>query len=271
MQHLYYIQPDTQRKPSAREDKFIIDISFDHLVLSSFHDDQLLSLDLYSTDTNDRQLAIDQLSALLSDHPLMDTSFDHVKVIYHTPESVLVPGALYHEDAIGPLLHWQAGDAENHIPMKNFIKQTNRYLLYAVPDALHQIVSAHFPNAQFVHAHSAAASRVYASPQTIIDIEVYPTEWICSFWSNGKLQLIRSINASSADDLSYILLHICQQKNIVPSETSISMSGLIEKKDERIQLLSRFFKSIEWNEEDLDITHPKHFFTAIIQQSLCEL
>lgn len=271
MQPLYHIQPDPQRKPSAKEDKLILDISFDHLAICCFQHDELMYLDFFQLNSNDPEASVDELSTILSDHSLLEIPFENVKVIYHTPESILVPKAFYHADTSDHLLHWQKGDAGNYFPMKDALNSKEIQLLYAVPEALHHIVTVHIPNASFVHAHSAAIVTKDSSVDPSIHIQVYPNEWICSFWNDQKLQLIKTIIPVSADDMSYCLLNICKELNISTADAVVEICGLIEANHEFITGISRFFKTIVWKENDLEIDLPKHFFTAIINQSLCEL
>lgn len=271
MKPLYHIQPDPQRKPSAKEDKLILDISLDHLAICCFQNDELIYMDFFQMNSIVQDASVDQLSTILSDHSLLEMPFENVKVIYHTPESILVPNTFYHADTSDHLLHWQKGDAGNYFPMKDSLNSSGIQLLYAVPEELHHIVTVHIPNATFVHAHSAAIVKKDISVDPSIHIQVYPNEWICSFWKDQKLQLIKTIIPVSADDLCYDLLNICKELNIPTVDAVMNICGLIEVNHEFVTGISRFFKTIVWNESNLGTDLPKHFFTAIINQSLCEL
>lgn len=215
--------------------------------------------------------AADVLSAILSDHHLSEIAFEKIRVVYHTPESILVPNAFYTEDSGTHFLHWQNGEAGNYFPMKDALHKAQIQLLYAVPESLHHIIISHFPNAEFVHAHSAAITTGCSSEHPTILIDVYPNEWICSFWNKSKLQLIRSVVPVSADDLAYNVVNICNQLQMPLAECKTIIGGLIDKNDAFISGLSRFLENNSWTVSAQTSEYPTHYFTSIINRSLCEL
>ena len=272
MQPIYHIHPDPSRKPSGKLDQLIIDVSMQHLAIISLHETQLLYLDIYHFPTQDPLAAVDELSALIADHPLLQTSFEQVKVIYHTPESILVPDAFYQADTSDHLLHWQNGDAGDYFPMKDSLQSAGIQLLYAVPESLHHIMTINFPSANFVHAH--AASILAKQEGNVIDIAVYPGEWICTFWKQGQLQMVRSLISSHADDICYMLLNICKQLNLKEDQLKLSIGGMIEQDDNTVSMLARFIPAIHWKEKAMIQglnDQPDHFFTPLLNQSLCVL
>lgn len=271
MQPIYHIQTHADRKPSAKQDQLIIDVSLSHVAIILMHNKDLLYLDMYSLQTNDSEEAIDELSALLSDHSLLQISFENVKVIYHTPDTILVPNAFYQADKVDQLLHWQYGDAANYFPMQTTVAKSDIHILYAVPEALHHIITIHFPSAQFIHAHAATLRNVPIHSEAVIHIEVYPNEWICALWQNKKLQIVRSISNHSGADISYVLLSLCKTFNMSAEQTKLQIGGFLTSDDERVSLLQRFFKSIDWNEKPFNSDYPDHFLSSIINQAICEL
>lgn len=271
MQLKYHIHPDIHRMPSVQQDKLILDISFNHLGIAIIRDHQLVYLDLYTSQVADENAALDDISSILAEHEWLQTSFEMVKVFYHTHSSILVPDALFNPDNSDVLSEWQFGDVVHTISMKDSIAKESLQLLYAVPEALHHMLTANFPKAKYFHAHSALLMNKTEGESSHINIEVFPGEWTCSFWKNSKLQLVRSILPEAADDICYTLLHICNQFNLTPAETKISLAGLIDKDDPVIGLLSTLFNNISWKEMEGISNYPNHFFTPVFNQSLCEL
>lgn len=273
MQPQYHIHPDPSRKPSGKSDLLIIDVSVYHLTILTIESDVLRFMEHFSIAAKDIQDAVDELSAILADHPLLQTSFENIKVIYHTSSSVLVPAAFYHEDNSDHLLHWQNGDTGNYFPMKDIVSKEDIHVLYLVPEELHHIMTINFPSAVFVHAHSSTVGIKPTLP-TAIQVEAYPGEWICSVWKKGTLQLVKSLNTANADDLVYMILNICKQFDIQEKELTLSISGMVEKNDPALSLLATFIKEVHWDEDQpiYGFTdHPPHYFTPLIKKALCEL
>lgn len=267
----YHLHPDLDRKPSVQGDKLILDISLQHLGIVILSDRQLVYLDIYALEGANVHTALDQISSIFSEHQWLQKSYAQVKVIYHTEGSILVPDKLYDAESNRDLLHWQFGDLFEMVPMNKAISKKGITLLYAVPEVLHHMVTANFPKAEFVHAHANLVAGELDAGLSTIHINVFPDEWICAFWKNGKLQLIRSIMPLSSDDICYMLINMCKQLDMLTSETVISLSGLLDKEDEVVLKLSRFFQNIIWNEIEGIPNYPTHYFAPLLNQSLCEL
>jgi len=98
---------------------------------------------------------------------------------------------------------------------------------------------------------------------------------VVSVVKDGKHQLINSFNYRTEQEVTYILLNICNQFDI--ENIDVEISGLLEKSSALYKEIYKYFDTIgltplpENKNYIKEITeHPAHYFSHIFALDLCE-
>lgn len=281
LQPLYRIKPEGDRPNLFLRSALTVDISTSHLALIVVDTDLKIAdfLDYFSLDVSAADRFAIQISEILSSHPYATEKFASVQVICHTDDTVLLPGNLYKPQYRRKWLEWQTGDLTGLVDMEDLHENSDIHLLYALSQPLYTVLQNVFPTARFSHAHSAMLRAHSQQPKPdahFIMLSVYAGLWTCSAWSNGKLELIRSFDRTTADDLCFRIIELCKSLNWMPNHTSLEIGGMINRNAAELTLLKRFFAHISLTERPADLlyddgffNHPAHFFSPLIQHTLC--
>jgi predicted metal-dependent RNase len=103
----------------------------------------------------------------------------------------------------------------------------------------------------------------------------YVHKIVVTLIKDGKYQLVNSFCYSKAEDVTYILLDICQQFQL--KDVALEISGLIEANSPLYTQIHKYFQSIVLSPfpENRNCTeeitqHPSHYFSHIFALDLCE-
>lgn len=207
-------------------------------------------------------------------------SYGRTEIIYNFSESILVPDKLYMPAISEASLELLYGDIHKGKQFSEHISEWEVYHIYRVPVALHDILSAHFTNPHFSHNYSCLLKRVKLQSnegnEGKINVIFYNNKLIVSVLKEDGLQLLRSFEYETADDVVYYLLNICQQFNIDCEKVTLIISGLIADHSVMYAELQKYFMLLKLEERPADFTYgeafdeyPSHFFTAIFNAALC--
>jgi hypothetical protein len=219
------------------------------------------------------------IRGILSEHPYACEKFASVQVICHTDDTVLLPDSFYKPQHRRKWLEWLTGDLAGLVEMEDKLEKEAIHLLYALPQALRTVLQQLFPTAHFCHAHSAMVRLLNQLPLpegNYIFLSVYAGLWTCSAWKNGKLELVRTFDRTTADDLCFRLIDLCKSLNWMPDQTSLEIGGMINRNAAELTLLKRFFAQVSLTEKPAELlyddgffNYPAHFFSPLIQHTLC--
>jgi hypothetical protein len=281
-QPLYRIRPEGNRQNLFQRSSLTVDVSGNHLALTVVDKELNIVeyLDYFSFERVQHRLQLAQLDELLSNHPFASESFASTLIICHTEDAVLLPNELYRPAHRRKLLEWQSGDLTGYIDMDEMVEQADIRLLFAFPEPIFSLLRSRFPTARFCHAQAAAlqAQMQKQMPEGYhISLSVYADLWICTAWCDGTFELIQSFDRTTADDLCYRLINVCRSLNWKPEITGLEIGGMIHRNAAELTLLKRFFSQITLSErpsgllyDDGFFSHPAHFFSPLIQHTLCE-
>ncbi len=281
VQPLYRIKPEGDRTNLFLKSALTVDISRSHLALIVVDTDLNIVdyLDYYPLEVSTPENFTALIREVLSEHPYAGEKFASVQVICHTDDTVLLPARFFKPQHRRKWLEWQTGDLTGLVEMEDRLEQEAIYLLYALPESLYNVLQNIFPAAVFCHAHSAmlrAQTQRSLPDGYYMVLSVYAGLWTCSAWKNGNLELIRSFDRTTADDLCFRLLDVCKSLNWMSDHTSLEIGGMINRNAAELTLLKRFFAQVSLTERPADLlyddgffNHPAHFFSPLIQHTLC--
>ena len=89
---------------------------------------------------------------------------------------------------------------------------------------------------------------------------------------DGQLHLAQTYAYTTPLDVVYFLLKICSEFGLSQEQSTLSISGLVEKESALYRELYNYFLNIQFRnpaQPDLPDGHPAHFFTSISNLAVC--
>lgn len=207
-------------------------------------------------------------------------SYNRTEIVYNFSESILVPEKFYYSSINESSLELVYGDMHNGRLFSDHISEWSVYHIYRIPVSLDDILIHRFNNAHFSHSYSCwlktAKQNLNVGDRDEIHTLFYNNKLIVSVLKKDGLQLMRSFEYETAEDVVYYLLNICQQYNIDCEKVTLIISGLIADHSVMYAELQKYFMFLKLTERPADFKYseafdeyPQHFFTPIFSAALC--
>jgi hypothetical protein len=216
-----------------------------------------------------------ELQVLFHQHDIFLKKFKKICIVYSCPQSVLVPFSMYNRDRNQTMMNMMFGDVEsNDIILSDVISGQSLYNCYRLSAATVEMVKNQFPTASIAHQYSLILKKP-VKENDLLSVIFYTKKVIVHLIKDGRHQLINSYCFTTARDISYVLLNICQQFGI--EKIHLVLCGLIEQNSELYKEIYKYFNDIELPgfREDCQYSEgitsfPSHYFSHIFDADSCE-
>lgn len=203
------------------------------------------------------------------------SSFERTYVCYNFRECTLVPASLYKENMLNEMLNLVFPGNNRASNFAEPVKDMDIIAAYRVDNRVESVINQQFPQAEFYHALSLLLPSL-GRHSNLFYCVVYQYSIRVILFKDGQLQIAQFFDYSTPTDVAYHLLNVCTQHGLSPSEITLTLSGLIDKKSNLYDELYRYFMTIVLSEKDGDseiaqaITqYPEHFFSHLISLAKC--
>lgn len=224
--------------------------------------------------------AISHCKDIIEHNEWLRKTYGQTEIIYNFSESILVPEKFYLAAINETSLELIYGDIHKGKQFSEHIPDWEVYHIYRVPIALHDALEMHFPRARFSHSFSCWLKISKRGEPNTNGEELYTifynNKLTISLLKDGNLQLLRSFEYETAEDVVYHLLNICQQYGIDCEKVLLNVSGLIADQSAMYTELQKYFILLRLQERPADFKYadvfdeyPAHFFTPIFNAALC--
>jgi hypothetical protein len=215
------------------------------------------------------------LQVLFHQQEVFSKKFKKVCVSYSFPQSVLIPFSMYNREKNRTLINMMFGDVQDSdLILTDVIADQSMYNCYRLPAAILDIIKTKFPTAVIAHQYSHIFKKPSDGRDSILVI-FYAQKIVVDLVKDGKHLLINTFTYTSAQDVSYILLNICQQFAI--KDIPLAISGLIEENSALYKEIYKYFNNIElsgfregYQYAEGITTFPAHYFSYIFDIDPCE-
>jgi hypothetical protein len=215
------------------------------LMLAGFSiNKELLTIHYKGYNKNKQVWDLDFFEYLLSQEPLL-TVREKVKGIFiASDKTLIVPDALYDEkEAKNWLRHIHHVDIKETIESHPLENDKARYL-HAVPVKIMELLKINFKK---VPALPLAVYQFRNARQQSLFLQCCITgEQVCATLHNySQLLWHRIFDYSCAEDIAYMIKHLCAENNISPSKISLSCNTLTAAEYHSLNELSQYFPIIK--------------------------
>ena len=153
-------------------------------------------------------------------------------------------------------------------PLKNHLKERKRRN------------PSHFEPNLYDKYKSTKCTILYAKKSktlVIVDVHVLPNSFQITVVKNQQLELYNTFNYQTSEDFIYYLLFVLNQLNIKNDETTIRLTGEVDKNSAIYDMLFKYINTIEFCELPNDLNYSyvfeqtqKHYHYSLFNLYLCE-
>lgn len=197
-------------------------------------------------------------------------------IIYNFREFTLVPASIVSSGDEAAMLNLLYGSNGLVTCRQQAIPDEEMVLLYRIPIEVEALLQQHFPQADAQHAVALQVSCVKNKQVTLYAV-MYQASFKIMLFKDAQLQLLQFVDYNTPADVAYHLMNACEQHQISPAETTLMLSGFVDKKSNLYDELYRYFADIEMDDnllvkqsEALD-HYPAHFFSHLNMLAQCAL
>jgi hypothetical protein len=215
------------------------------------------------------------LQVLFHQHDIFSKKFRKVCVGFSFPQSVLIPFSMYDRDKNQTLMNLMFGDLEtNDVILTDIISEQSLYNTYRLSAATVEMIKNQFPDATMTHQYSLLLKN-FSGDTDSISVIFYTQKVVVHVFSGGKHFLLNSFDFTTANDISFILLNICQQLKI--KKIHLVLRGLVEENSALYNEIYKYFDDIEFASFRKEYSYseeiakfPSHYFSHIFDIDSCE-
>ena len=215
------------------------------------------------------------LQEVIKAQPLLSGNFKKVFIVYSYAESVLIPFALYSSLENENVINLVHGDIENNTSiLTDLVTESGVYNAYRVSATILKVLNSTFPDAVNTHQYSILLKQPQVKEDEL-SIIFYPQRIVVKLNKKGRIALVNNFFYNTAEDVSYILLNICQQFEV--ENVPVEISGLIDKDSALYKEIYKYFETIAFsalpaacNYAEEITRQPAHYFSHIFAIDPCE-
>lgn len=215
------------------------------------------------------------LQVIFHQKEIFSKNFKKVCIVYSFPQSVLIPFSMYQHEKNQTVMNMMFGDVDSDdMILTDVIADQSMYNCYRLPAATFDMVKTKFPNASIAHQYSLIFKNPVVANDRLLVI-FYTRKIVVDLVKDGRHKVVNTYTYHEPQDVSYILLNICQQLEI--KNIHLVISGLIEENSALYKEIYKYFDDIELSgfrdgykySEEINAL-PSHYFSNIFDIDSCE-
>ncbi|HNP53400.1 MAG TPA: DUF3822 family protein [Ferruginibacter sp.] len=215
------------------------------------------------------------LVQLLETTEILSVPVSQVHVLCDTHRMTLVPDTVDWTNQATDCLDVLCGTDRNDVTLLNVVPARNLQVLYRLPQTWMTLIKASFPSAQIQHSLRWQLAMNLPDQQ---DLHAFftPQSIKLVLLQQQQLQVATNVLFQTASDAVYHLLHAMHEHGLQPNETTLHLSGLIEKGSPLFNEIQAYFPQIvfgkmeqDWNLPDAMNQFHQHYFSHLTQLAAC--
>lgn len=225
---------------------------------------------VYLTEENAAGWTKDSLDNVLSSYPLLKETYYQALIAFDLSSGMLMPVAAFRqEDGAGIIGSLYGSSAA--FTVTEAIPEWQLVNVYQLPADIKEWASAHFPAARQMHQYSLGIKQLVAREEAgCINLDIRSDDFTVMAAKQGKFLLAQTHEYANPEDVVYQLLRITENLSLSQQETTLFISGLVDKQSALYRELYQYFikpdfRDALWNTDG----YPAHFFTSLNDLARC--
>lgn len=247
-------------------------------VLYNRQQQRFLGFRQYNLDFMPGKAPMEALQDVLAADELLQHPFREAFLIYHFPDSNLLPEKFFHMELNRPVTELVYGNARKGLLLSEKVPDWNLYNIYRIPREAHTLLQQKFAAGKYWHYYTLLLSGI--DRETIsgdtFKVIIAADRIVVLAFREQALQLAQTYPYHTPEDVSYHLLALCRQFGIDPEKLTLEVSGLIDEQSILYQELLKYFSTPRWDHvpgearlDELFAAYPAHYFSPLLKMALC--
>jgi len=227
-------------------------------------------------------LYAEHLRQFFLEERLVQKQYSAATIGVETPVHTLVPSAMFDRDHLKHYLRFHFRLPEERPLSCEHIPEVDAYNIHGIEPATLAVIRDFFPEATMVHAGTSLVRSCYQEyrlnqrPVCLFLHVREPDIDLCCIGENGLL-FFNSFACHSKEDLLYFTLYAMDQLRLRVEDTTVNISGFMEKDTDAYALLSHYVPELSFTTRPgpaiySPVLHslPGHFYQPLFGLALCE-
>jgi len=218
-----------------------------------------------------------EINSILSAEDLLQQHFKKIFVTWCFEENILVPNEYFNSSDAAAMIELVYGDASQATVQNEMVLARDLHTVYRIPAAVKNIFNHWFPFCIQSH-QSSLLINFDRGNKNLCYCNFYPNTLTVLLRINGQLQLIQNFDFGTPEDAVYHLLNVCRNFAADPTQTALTVSGMIDADSNLYNELYKYFLDIQFAglpdnfNYAGEISHyPKHYFSHLFATASCVL
>jgi hypothetical protein len=218
---------------------------------------------------------LQDIETIINTEELLQHSFSKIDVIYTNKHCVLLPPAFYNTSTLNKHLELIYGNAMNATIKSDFLFRHNIHTVYQVDNAVLHSITAKFPFANTHHLYSLLPDMAELKGNKLYTI-FYANKCVVLCCKENNLQLIQQFEYNTPEDVTYYLLAITNNHNMLADELVLMVGGMVDKTSSLYSELHKYFKHITFASLHNNFEYcseieqlPAHYFSPLLSIAAC--
>lgn len=221
------------------------------------------------------------LQEFLNQTKLFQKTFNKIIVAYVNNRATLIPKPIFQANDLKVYHQFNFANQEEDIFKSDYLINLSAYNVYSIPDyivtafdTLENVAFHHFSTA-LIESSLLVAKK--SKTPTVVDVHVLPNSFQITVVKNQQLELYNSFNYQTSEDFIYYLLFVLNQLNFKNDETTIRLTGEVDKNSAIYDILHKYINTIDFCETPNELNYSyifeqtqKHYHYALFNLFLCE-
>jgi hypothetical protein len=251
------------------DQRLAVEIGRSYIVLVAGSSNLVAGLEFYEMEESDLQEVLDDIK---QQSQLLSKTYSETNVYYNLHEVVLVPVGQFNTSIASELLDVAFGNnAIARVNVENINVSPGIVNVYRSNEHWQDIISNYFRAITKRHIYSKLVEEAIEANNNLT-VQFYRSEMIVVAAKNKQLKIVRSFSFSNDADVLYHLLNVCKQVDMDATETTLSISGLINTDSNIFLQLQKYFAQLKLNNASEELLpadqlkqYPLHYFTPFFK------
>ena len=169
------------------------------------------------------------VKAFLAENEELRWRYHHTDIIIHTPRYTVMPLALYEDEQTETVFYQTLTRMSNENVISNVLGRSSLVILFSIDKLTHQFIIDNFPSARIFASVSPQleelSARCKGTEGGRLYAGIHPGSMDVTCIRDGRIQLVCSYTATTADDRCYYLAGVWSRLGLDSRKDCLSLTG----------------------------------------------
>jgi len=276
---------ETFTKDRCSDYKLFIQVSDTMLVYCVFNrlTNKFIGFEKYNLEQSNESIPFEQtILAILEQKPFLSHSFDSVKTIVNSNHTVFVPVSLFDETQKENLFSFNHTLKSDELLLTDNAPNIGAKIISSVIEYIPRFIQKIFPASSIISLSAALTEELFVlyknkntSQNAFVHIQQKQFEIL--IFAENKLLFFNSFQYKTSEDCLYYILFTLEQMQMNPEQTTLILSGEIEKQSSIYDYLHKYIQFITFAARNESYYYsyrfdsfPFHYYQILFNLNLCE-